>query len=368
MKLSIVRKFPKLANWLSNQVGYFGDQFFQINEDGFAPSASEPRLAIVSRKHYKESWKSYPSISHTELSNILNLQTPADSDTRFIHKITESIDKDGFDVKTIEFSNTVNSKVSPQIVLLPETELLAVRESKNREILDIKTPIAELFCAMSNGKSQSAFKNNLLKDVHAFKLSIGYPDSTNIKSLNQSDYAKYLLDSLLECDFKNLIKVVSVNVRSLLDTRRLHMLYWGPVLSALIFVLATNTYYYIQNQNLNAQLESYDSTVNELLQMQRTQNESQAFIDIVSQEFEQIRPAHKNWNVVYQVVSAGMHVQQFRKRDSRYLLRGNADDASNILSVLNELPNVSNASFEGVVRKSRGKDSFVIQFEITEES
>jgi hypothetical protein len=101
--------------------------------------------------------------------------------------------------------------------------------------------------------------------------------------------------------------------------------------------------------------------------MQTTQDQKNAFINIATTEFKNIPPKLEYWEIIYNAVSSGMHVQQFRKRDNTYLLRGKADDASEILAVINQLPMIKNAAFDGTVRKSRKKDSFIIKFEVDQE-
>jgi len=73
---------------------------------------------------------------------------------------------------------------------------------------------------------------------------------------------------------------------------------------------------------------------------------------------------HEHWSIIYETIKHKMHVQQFRKREGSYIIRGLADDASKVLTAINNLPQVSSASFQGVVRKSRGRDSFIIQFKL----
>jgi hypothetical protein len=321
---------------------------------------------IVSRKHYQEVWNTYPAVSLTELRSVLKLQKNLAGNNRVLQYKYQNKELDGFDVKTIHFSTKINDLVSKKIALIPETELLTAT-CNEKVIFDIDSPQGKLYCAKSNNKVLSAYQSQLLPSQEAFKLSAGYNENAMVRSLTNSQYATHLLESLQNIDFADLVKNTSMALQHIFTPRQLHQLYLGPVLTSLLFVLATNGYYYFKNENINNQLAGYDETVNKLLLMQTTQDQKNAFINIATTEFKNIPPKLEYWEIIYNAVSSGMHVQQFRKRDNTYLLRGKADDASEILAVINQLPMIKNAAFDGTVRKSRKKDSFIIKFEVDQE-
>jgi hypothetical protein len=59
-----------------------------------------------------------------------------------------------------------------------------------------------------------------------------------------------------------------------------------------------------------------------------------------------------------------MQVSRFKRDKEGIELRGLAEQSTKILSDLNELPEVIDATFQGSIRKSRGKDSFTIVLQV----
>lgn len=367
MNLSIISNYPQLLKRLTQHIGYLGDKCYQINNKQFSVTEKPKTLMIISRKHYQESWTTYSAVSLLELKKILRLQKAQNKESRCIQQYYSNNEADGFDVKTITFSSNINNSLPDKVVLIPETELLTATNTE-KVVHDVQTPQGKLFCAKSNNKVLSAYESKLLKSNQSFMLSVGYSSESKIISFSQEEYAEHLLTALFTIELANLIKIIAIKLDIITHPLQFHKLYWGPVLTALLFVLIGNGYFYLKNESINSQLASYDEAVNELLLMQTKQEQSTAFIDIAQNELKRIKPQLEAWEIVYNAVSSGMHVQQFRKSDKQYMLRGKATDASEILAVMNKLPMVKNASFDGAVRKVRNTDSFIIRFELEEKT
>jgi hypothetical protein len=116
VNLRIISKFPQLLNWLSQRVGYLGDEYYSIQSNQFKPSDKANALMIVSRKHYQEVWNTYPAVSLTELRSVLKLQKNLAGNNRVLQYKYQNKELDGFDVKTIHFSTKINDLVSKKLL------------------------------------------------------------------------------------------------------------------------------------------------------------------------------------------------------------------------------------------------------------
>lgn len=353
--------------YTSKHIGYFGDRLYQYHNGSFIESNSFPKLLIVARKHYVESSQAFPSVSKRELESILKLQKSHVEHYPEIIKVIANQQQDGFDVLKIQFKQNFISLIPPDCILVPETEALMF-ENGEGEIFDIQSPAGQLFTSEVLGQTKSAYAKGVIKNPQAFNLSAGLPSSYVVKEISAKDYPKLLIDKLFSINIQKLINSSAFKLESFFDLNKAHYIYWAPIATAFAFLIAVNGYFYFQLHNSQSQLAEYGETVEQLLSMKLKQDDNNAYIAMVNEAFQNTASIHNEWNIVYEASKKGMFVQQFRKRDDIMRLRGRAKDASKILEALNNLDQVTSAVFDGVVRKSRGEDMFVIRLEVVGES
>ncbi len=366
MKLNLLTKYKHLSRLLYRNVGYYADCSYELSGESFAKCNHDFPILIVARQYYSEQWTSYPAISLSELKNILKLQSQSVSDERLLHQWSVNEEQEGFDVKTISFSIKLPEYIKPHTVLIPETELL-VCNNHNHLVYQLATPLGELFWARTAKQTHSVYKKGLLTQTGAFKMSIGYPGNAEEVALNQQAYLRLIKESIENTPLAKLFSICSVKLGSLIKVKKLHQVYWSPVVCALCFLLMTNGYYLFLNSQLDDKLSSYGSQVNKLLNIKVKQDKASNFIKVANDELNSSALVHSHWNIVYEAVRQKMHVQQFRKREGNFIIRGLAKNSSSVLTAINALPVVESATFKGTVRKSRGKDSFIIQLKLVGE-
>jgi hypothetical protein len=366
VKLKNLTKFAIAQQYLYKKVGYFAEKCYDITGNLFTLTDDEKVILIVARKHYSEEWQTYPALSAKELKAILALQVSSNNESRLIHQYFVNKDQDGFDVKTISFSKELIDNINDNTVLIPETELLATVNNE-RVAYHLITPSGELFWAKSQNQIYSVYRQGLLSNSESFKMSIGYPSEINVEQLDQSQYLELLKYSLNNTPIPRLVNISSFSFTNTFDFKVLHSLYWGPAITATVFVLLVNGYYLYKNSSLEEQLLTYDTEINQLLSMKVEQDRSSAFLDVINKELASYELVHGDWSIAYEASKQNMHIQQFRKRDDNWTMRGKSDDASKVLAAINVLPEVSSAVFRGPVRKSRGKDAFVIELQMAKE-
>ena len=374
MKLNFITQHKKTTEFLVNNIGYIGDALYGFNVTETAQPSTSTKfqfekiekakaVMIVARKHYVEKWKTYPAVSHKELKSILALQKVS-STFNDINLIVENKQQDGFDVKTITFSNELTSMLPENIVLFPETELLtALSTDNNRIVAQVTTFTGELFWAYSSNKTNSVYQGGLLNNLNGFIQSIGLSIDSQKTTIAANDYANVLVSCLTNIQVNDLYRISSINLKKLIDINQLHQLYLAPLAVTLIFVLISNAYLYINQSIITNDIASSQSTTSNLLSTKKEIDEIEQQIATVSHEFEQIDATHVIWKLVAKVIDSGMEVSRFSRSQDVITLRGRAEQASAILSELNQTPGVKKATFQGSINKSRGQDLFTIEFE-----
>lgn len=361
VNFNFISKSKLMQKWFYQQVGYVGDTCFDISENQFIVDDSVKPVMIVARQYYTEFWKTYSSLSLQELKSILKLHRSASNQFNIIQQYYKNSEQDGFDVKTITFSDKLLSLIPSHTILLPETELIHNKENSN-VIFQLDTPAGMLFTCKLSDKINSTYKKGLINSIPAFRMSIGIPEVTPLHYVDGTMFLAMLKKGLLEMPIHNLYLFTSFNFKKMVNPIVLHATYWSPLVTAIAFMIMTNIYFTYQNHQLDNKLAEYGDQVEELLEFKKEQDKINDFVSTIDNQIKQYPPVHAHWNIVYQAVKQGMHVQQFRKNENKYILRGLATDSSKVLAAINDLPEVTSATFDGVVRKSRGNDSFIIQF------
>ncbi|WP_372767923.1 hypothetical protein [Pseudoalteromonas sp.] len=351
---------------LSKFICYFAGRYYRLDtSNGFVNCDKASRIVVVSKKYYQETWKTYPAISKSELRKLLQLTRSSSNARALVEKIYDNDSVDGFDVKTIQFSKELDEHVSAGAILIPETELMSKILGLEGDIaFEVDSPSGQFFIAQKQNRVISAFSGGLLTTFYHFYLSAGIANTVKCKKLSQKEYAKALLQLTEGLSFREFIQETSFDIYKIFTKKQLHSLYLFPASTAVMITLAIYIYSHIQLSNLENKLEAHGDLVNSLLNTQTEIQENLSSANSIASSLLSVENYYSHWDIIYELVEEGMFVQQFIKRDDMFNVRGRAQDASKILEKLSKLDNVVNASFDGVVRKSRGEDAFVLQFRI----
>ena len=355
----------KPSKWLNKFVCYFSGRFYRLdNKLGFEANDASQHIIVVAKSYYTEQWQSFPAISKSELKKILELNLSVNGKAS-IQRVYKNSEIDGFDVKTISFNNDLLKLIGNGKLLIPETELIAKFLLTNDVVaLEVESPRGKLFISENQNRVTSALHGGLLNSLTKYKLSAGVSDTAESKKLSIEAYANTLLNCFNSTSPQELLQISYFDVKSLFTKKQLHLLYWAPIATASVFTLGTLVFSQLQLSSLESELKNHGDLVGNLLNTQNQIQQNFELAGAIGAELQLTQNFYEYWDIVYHLVEEGMFVQQFIKRDEFYRIRGKADDASKILERLSKIKNVENASFEGVVRKSRGQDAFVLQFNI----
>lgn len=109
MKLSELLQNVKNKKWLLNSIAYYHENLFLLAASEFKVTDKSKKVIIVSRRNYNEKWQTYPSVSLKELKDILKLQKET-SNSLIIESFSKNEQQEGYDVKTITFSEKLTAK------------------------------------------------------------------------------------------------------------------------------------------------------------------------------------------------------------------------------------------------------------------
>jgi len=362
-----INKSPKLKKWLTRHVGYYANELFLLKREQFisAPEAqSQPKIIIVAKCHYSEAWQTFPSVNRKELDKILALKEQNISRTTAKFQIFKNDKIDGFEVKTISIDEEIVDSLGEDKLFIPETDVLGI--SNKDLLLEIETPAGKLFCANGNDVVKSSYAKGIVSSVDTFRLTAGLSNEIKSKQIEQDLYAQFIMEAFFNASVADLKATAIYNVKKWFNWPQLHLLYWAPLATALCFYLVTSGYYYYKTNTIAKTLEQGGNQVSEILKKKRTLDSNSAEIKALSQDFGEQSFVHYHWQIIYKLLNEKMTITRVTYDAPSITIRGTADRASDVLAAIAKYDNVKSAAFQGSVSKSRGKDSFVLTIEVSD--
>lgn len=363
MKINNLIQQIKAKDWLKHHVAYFHEKLFSLTANGFVETERVPKIIIIARAYYTESWQTYPSVSLKELKELLKLQQGIVQSCIVKKNYIKNEQQEGFDVKTIQFNELISANYS-QCFLIPETDLIAHNYVQKSVALELMTPAGALFYGQAEGKAHSTYKKGLVSSLNVFSLSVGLSDKALRVELDSRQYCETLWTTLKNYPLSKINKLVSSDFKKSVNTNMLHGIYWAPLISAALFILIVNGYFMLQHNMLEEDLSKNAQKINLLLSKKQNIDDTNSYVMDVSNELTSLPRVLSHFQIVHEAIKAGMDIQQFRGDSNEIMLRGFANSASAVLSVISELPELSSAQFNGPVRKSGKRDYFVMTLKL----
>lgn len=364
---NIVNSF-KLKNWFKGQLGYVanglhlfnGEQLLKV-EDG----TKIPKILIVAKCHFSESWQTFPSVNRKELTQILSHKENAQQVFGIQYQVYKNDKIDGFDVRTVTLEPALVNKYGTNKIYLPETDILATMQEHS--LCQVDTPAGLLFCANTNGVVKSSYAKGIVANIETYKLTVGLPSNVNCEQINQVNFAQHLLSSLLSLPIPAIAQMAIYNIKHWFNWTQLHLLYWAPLLTVLCFYIVVNGYYLVKENQIEQALAMGGDEVQEVLAQKRTLDKNRNTLELLATEFNDQSFVHYHWLIIEKLINKKMTIKRITFDEPNITIRGTAEKASDILATISNVKSVKSATFEGAVRKSRGKDSFVLLIEVKDE-
>lgn len=364
--------------WLLQQnVSYWhrGLQQFRYQDSGWSLAAADAgarpgRIIIVSRAHYQEFVQHYPVTRLSELKQIL--QSEFQQHAQVLHFIGPEREQRR-SVCSMVFSADIASQFSHHCVLVPETLLLWQAAQKSGPAASSQVVKAQayagyfLYCAGLTPLSQRI--NAFCPDYHSFMLNNGIADTVSCSELVDDNYAARLVDALRHA-LPRLGKLSLVN-RPALQLSALPLKAMAITVSVLTlaYIGAIAGYYQLALSSQQQKIARLGSEVNQLLDtQQQLQNTDNAALTLAQLRSEKQYSAHI-WQLILPLLqqNSSLALQNLATDNGRIVLRGQAEQATAVLTAIQASALVQEARFDASVRRQRDKDIFVISLILTQQ-
>ncbi|MBV2127786.1 hypothetical protein [Arsukibacterium indicum] len=361
---------------LQNNISYWhsGLHQFQYRNGRYqlvaAATAKPGRIIIVSRLHYQEFVQQYPVTQLTELKQVL--KTEFQHQANVLHFIGPE-DGQSRTVCSVVISDEMVKNVDFNCILIPET-LLLWQAIKNRSV----APAPEVYqvtaftgyflnCAAAVPVSQRI--SNFCPDFSSFTLNNGVSDVARCEVVPDDRYADYLVSALGKT-LPSLAKLALFK-RNKVAGRALPLKAMTVAASAVavIYIVAVAGYYQYAIDKRQQQISQLGTDVTHLLDLQQQLQTTATDAEILIQHrADKFYSAHL-WQVLIPLLQhdSSLALQNITTENSRIILRGQANQATAVLTALQSSALIEEARFDSSVRRQRDKDIFVISLLMTQQ-
>ena len=357
----------KINSWVQDQiqpqllslVKYYNGQLYDITVDDsqqlvFTPSQSTKtiKFLIVARQHYQESVESYPIDNIKELKKVLALKYNAQPNTKYLLSHTEN---EQSKVNVWQFSSNIPSA----LFTLPETLLLA-HQIKHNELLTVKDKQNEnLYVSNFNGLVYSSTTSSLVKNSIIFALSAGIaPESEHV--INRDALPAVFSFPFTHFPLSHLAHFTKP-IKSMLPSSMLKWIFVPIVSIFLLNMLGVSAYVSYKEHSLESEMAQYSDKFSTMLNNQQQMDENYQRYTSISQFFND-QPSHLPLLMLLPDLFPKARFSNIRFDKGRYVLRGLAPNALNILTFMNNHPEIDDAKFDFPINKGGKQEFFVISF------
>jgi hypothetical protein len=378
MQHQMIEKYmARPLRWvLQNNVSYWHQVLYSFSHANghyqLQPAAEQQRgrVVIVSRAHYQEYVQHYPITQLSELKQVL--KTEYQHNELVLHYIGPVHDQRRT-VCSIVMSDDVVQRFNHSCVLIPESLLLwqafkLTKPAATNTVYQVGAFAGYfLYCGADTPVSQRI--NHFCPDFPSFALNNGISDLARCQQLPDAGYADHLMQALGKA-LPRLAKFALLRRPGLTAT---HL----PVKNMLItaaaittcYVVLVSGYYQLMLNKRQAQLTQFGADVNMLLDtQQQLQQVDSAAQQLASLRADKAASAHL-WQVIIPLLQqdSSLALQNFSNENGRLVLRGQAQQATAVLTTLQSSALVADARFEASVRRQRDKDIFVISLQLIQQ-
>lgn len=354
-----------VKKWLCKNAVYYSDKPYRFILDSqqqfnLQPAANNnkakvPLIQIVGRKHYSEQSENYPISNRKELANLVKINNQNANNEPNTHSAysINALEQEQSKVTYWQFNVIPTAWLNlPETLLISNTLAPAQVASSN--------VFAGVFITQHQQSVFSALASPLINNPERFAAMFGIPCKQVITISEPAHYAQTLIKGLKAQSLKGLASFFSLPV-GLVSQKQLKKM---AAIIASIFVAygtLTSGYLVYKVHALNTELEQNKASVDKALT-------TLEYFQLSNDELTSLQAFTSNQQVtsslffVMQQLYNIAEISNIRFEDNRYVIRGNADKATDALQVIISNPRVNDAKFDYPSRKERRGESFVISF------
>ncbi|MBQ4849238.1 hypothetical protein J8L97_03785 [Pseudoalteromonas sp. MMG012] len=341
-------------------IGYYDGKLFAfINKSGTvqltpADENTNPIVTIIARSKYSEHLKSVPIEERKQVIQLLKIEKGHGNDS--VYDVTSTEEGKTF-FNEWQFEH-VPFKTN---FLIPETAIIAGSSEKNT-VVTIKDD-SELYVASGRRGINSSYQTAFIKNESHFKASIGQGETNSQHICFDGNYSR-LVRSLFTIPVGQWWIFFRRNSVSI---EKQKLVSWLKSFSCLItsYFVVSSIYLIGNTAYLEYQLDKQEVGVSSALSLQGEVDGKMQMYNSFKQLEAQFHSHSDIWLIMASLFR-DVEVSNIRFQNSRYILRGQADKATDILEQLLNVKNIEDAQFDFPTRKSRNKEVFVLSFRIGE--
>lgn len=315
-------------------------------------STSSIKFLVVARKHYQEFLESYPIDDVKEVRRALAL--------KYVDKIAVKYllcNKENGQSKVNVWRFNLN--IPSSLFTIPESALLLTHAKPNQLLTVTDNQNDYLYLSLFNNVVYSSEQNQIIKSPAIFTLSAGIAPDNEIK------VQKEKLIKLISVPYKDFSLVQLMNFIKPLDTvftsklaKRIVMPLLGVFFANMLLL---SGYLVYQEKSLESSIEQYNEQFSTMLKDQQELNRNLQRFEELSEFFEgQI--IHFPFLIMLPELMPQIKITNIRISEGRYILRGYANSALDILTFMNNHHIIENAKFDFPINKGGKQEFFVISF------
>ncbi|CAH9052726.1 hypothetical protein PSECIP111951_00677 [Pseudoalteromonas holothuriae] len=347
-------------NWLmqlfSKQVYYFNGQLYQfVTRQGVVllePSSEKsPKIVIVSPKYVTAENEQYPVVNKKELNKILSLKGTAN--TRYV---VVNVNKEGAHVTKYEYKEGIPNTW----IKVPETEVLGqfVNEEKVLELEHAESSW-HYYLAKSGGQLKYIPKIGLISNLERVKVATGI-SAKNQEFVSWADKAQLLKAGLFCFNEYKLVPFLPQRVD--VDWQKLLISVLAPSVGvAFIYMGVVSAGLLFQQHYLQTQTASYSENLGNLLDLQTEFDNNATRYEQLRQFVTELSPTIGLWEVMAPLYES-LDIDSITLKGEQFVLRAQADSATDTLEKFRQLPQVDNAKFDSPISNVRYGERFSISF------
>jgi hypothetical protein len=309
-----------------------------------------PVILIVARHYYQEISRSYPLGNKSEVRKLIKLEFEGQ---RVVSKIIKS-DKG----KTSVNIWIINAEVPQALVLVPESYLYSTLINSD-VILQINSSPKQ-FITIQNGALHSQIANGLISNTANFTTSIGAPNTLKIVDIENTGVAGLFINAFNKVSLNSLLSFFvapKIEVNKILLSKAI----LPAFCLGMFYVLASSVFVYGKKAYLADDIRTQRSEVNKVLSVNDSVDLKLAEYKAITQFLASKINIERLWFVMPDVFDNAI-IKRLEFNQGRFVLYGEAERATTLLSTLNANQYVNDAQFDNPVRTNRGKEIFIASF------
>jgi len=361
LPLFIKKLLCKFARYYNGKMFRFVLNNSTLNLAPDENSENKPLLLIVSRAFYTEQAKSFPIDNKAELNKLLALQYPTENN---YHTHSWGSENGQSQVNIWQF----DQQLPAASLCLPETLLLALSAQEQqvlslvKETNDNENNKPTLFIGRLGKVIHSLVPTVVINSAQRFIMSIGIPPTDDNVEISADSLPTQLGNGIKKLSLPLISNFIQRGQKA--DNLQRLKNITAPLLLVLSIYLALSSGYLLFKKfNLQQQLDQNSSEVSQALDIQQLLDKNQTRYLALNDFLASQQNRSPLWLIMVDIFPEAQFTN-IRFENERYVLRGSAKQATDVLELFNDNARVLEAKFDFPTRKSRNRDNFVISFKL----